>query len=182
MNPTLHMPIKLHATPCRDLNRSAIGENLFTLEITYKPNGFPQVYNAVYVPPSLQGPLQNSALRSFHVETLQCNSHEKKALKNGPNYAVLGVELADGRTFTEIPVEWRRLRRRLSLIGIALLTTAVGLLFQDLSFVSNLLSAGVLTLGILELNASIAVPRTPFTVFSTRGDFTVEAITGGVEG
>jgi hypothetical protein len=166
-------------TPCQDLTGSALGENLFRLEITYMPHGLPQVYNAVYVPPTLREQLQSGAVRSFHLETLECNSKAMRALPNAPNYAVIGVQASDGRLFSEIPVEWRRLRRNLLLLGTALLLTAVVILFRDISVWLNFLAAGLLALGIMKTKASTAVPQTPFTVFAILRDRNANAITRG---
>jgi hypothetical protein len=110
---------------------------------------------------------------------LECNGKAMRALPNAPNYAVLGVEASDGRLFTDIPVEWRRLRRNLLLLGGVLILTAVLILVRDASVGLNFLAAGLLALGIMKTKASTAVPRTPFTVFATLSDRTAKAITQG---
>jgi hypothetical protein len=177
MNPTLHIPFKTRLTPCRNLNGSTLGENLFRLEITYMTHGLSQIYNAVYVPPALKVQFQNGPVRAIHLETLECNSKAMRALPNAPNYAVLGVEASDGRLFIEIPAEWRRLRRNLLLLGSALLLTSVAVLVRDAGVGLNFLAVGLFGLGTTKIEASTAVPRTPFTVFAILGDRSAKAIT-----
>jgi hypothetical protein len=177
MNPTRHMPIEVRLRPSLYGESAAPIENIFVLELVYKPNGFPQTYLPTYIPPALQVPLQTAGVRSIHLETLELHSDMEGALPYPPRYVVLAVELADGSTHTEVPAEWLRLRRKLEFTGTILLLTAAGLLAKDLGVVMNCISAGLLALGVLKLRAASAVPRLPLKAGTTLGNYSADAVT-----
>ena len=137
---------RLALTPCcvsewlglrgKSVSASSSISHLYAVRISSALNA------GYHVPPILKVQFQNGPVRGIHLETLECNSKAMRALPNAPNYAVLGVEASDGRLFTDIPVEWRRLRRNLLLLGGVLILTAVLILVKDASVGLNFLAAG----------------------------------------
>jgi hypothetical protein len=98
----------------------------------------------------LRALIEGNHVYSFHLETLECNSPAAKALPHAPNYAILGVEDCNGKSHTDIPVEWQTLRYRLLLFGAALVVSAIAILIEERSAWLSLLAATLL-----------AIPRRP---------------------
>lgn len=177
MNPSRHIPIEVRLRPSLYGETAEPIENVFVLELIYKPNGYPQTYLPTYIPPSLQAPLQTAEVRSIHLETIELYSELERALSYPPCYVVLAVELADGSTHTEIPAPWLQLKRRLALTGTTLLLLAAGLLAKDLGAVMNCIGTGLFALGVLKLRGAAAVPRLPLKAGTTLGNYSADAVT-----
>jgi hypothetical protein len=169
VNPILHRPVHVTLTSYEASPRR--GADVFRLEITYKPIGFTQTYHEVYVPPALQAPFRDEKVLSFHMETLENNSRACHALRGSPGYVVMGVDLTDGSRLTEIPSEWRRLRRWCFLTGAVCLGIAGALLARDIGVLWNILAASLCVLGVARCRAGCAVPNKPFWITAEHGDF-----------
>jgi hypothetical protein len=82
-------PTKLFPSPSR-------ADGLFDLSIRYGATEDWQLYSLVHIPSSVQYAFSEGLVQAFHLEYLPLNGAASWALPGSPQYAVLGVELADG--------------------------------------------------------------------------------------
>lgn len=147
MDFTFHRPYK---TELLSANAAA---DLFELRMLYREGGNWQVRDRVHVPESVQAAFRHNEVVGFHLETLGMNSVASRALSESPQFAVLGVELINGRQLNTTPAPLIRARRnRLFLFGLLATAGAFGAV-TPLAWFGGLLTG-----------ASVQVARTAFSI------------------
>lgn len=131
----LHPIESIHERPCADL---------FELRMLYREGGNWQYRERVHVPHAVQQAFSRGEVLGFHLETLGMNSTASKSLPGSPQFAVLGVELADSRRLTVTPASLVRARRRRLLFAVVLASAGVAAAFTPVAWFGGL-AVGVAT-------------------------------------
>lgn len=143
MDFTFHRPYRTELHPIKPTpERPSV--DLFELRMLYQEDGNWQYREMVHVPPSLQEAFNRDDVLGFHLETLGTNSVASRSLSDSPQFAVLGVELADSRRLVTIPAPLLRARhKRLFLAGL-IAAAGIGAAFTPMAWFGGL-AVGVAT-------------------------------------
>jgi hypothetical protein len=157
MDFTFHRPYKteLHPVKCVPQRPSA---DLFDLRILYREDGSWQFRDRVHVPREVQAAFANGEVHGFHLETLGMNSAACRALSESPQFAVLGVELADGCKLAAVPGSLVRARRIRLFAAAAIAIVGVAAAFTPLSWFGGLAAGASLQL----LRTALSIRVQPF--------------------
>jgi hypothetical protein len=123
----------------------------------YRPDGHMQVFLPTYVPGELFEMLQAGNVKAVHLETLEHEGAEQRALQGWPDFVVLGVEDHEGNRIAVIPESLNKLRiRRLLAGGVLCVAGALSLA------AAPWMAAAAFVLASHSIRAALRVPRTAF--------------------
>jgi hypothetical protein len=120
MNSILHIPSTINVLAGKSKS-GAIIPDTYRLEVTYKPQCPPLIYNAVFIPPKLAEALRSDQVDAFNIIGLRFASRGAWVLPNYPQHIVIGVRLRNGEVVVEVPRVWKGLWWRGTLIGASLI-------------------------------------------------------------
>jgi hypothetical protein len=112
-------------------------------------------FSLVHIPPEVQFAFAEGIIRGLQIDALKLNGVEMQYLEGQPYFAVLGVELTDGRKISCIPDEFKHAYRKK--LKDSTIRAALGLLLLP----TSIAWLGVFAIGLAARCAHIAmsIPR-----------------------